>query len=260
MAEEGLLLAKEQIERQKQKLERSVELIRATLESLPEAVVVTDAEGKVTDFNQSYLTMWGIQRPPEETDNTPSLLDVVHQQFADVHQTYASVEGDRVLIQLSNGMIVERSSCDLTLKGEPVGLVWTFRDVTDQAVSEETLQASHAKYAAIFDLSPAGMCLLDGELNLLFVSSKARDIFREIDLKGRHFLESLEDFLPDDQAKLLSRSIQDTLATGDAQNFDVAPSSASDELPGARYECGVHRVALPYGGTGIVCYFTNKCP
>ncbi len=58
-AEEELVRAKEALERKTQELARSLAMMRATLESTTDGILVTDARGQVTDFNRDTWTCGG---------------------------------------------------------------------------------------------------------------------------------------------------------------------------------------------------------
>ena len=57
-----MLEAKEALERKTGELAHSLAMLRATLESTTDGILVTDEHGTVTDFNERYVAMWRI--PP----------------------------------------------------------------------------------------------------------------------------------------------------------------------------------------------------
>ena len=59
-ADEELVRAKEDLERKTAELATSLAMIRATLESTTDGILVTDGAGKVTGFNDRYVKMWGL--------------------------------------------------------------------------------------------------------------------------------------------------------------------------------------------------------
>ena len=61
-AEQEIRRAKEALEQRTRELAETLVIMRATLESTTDAILVTDEEGKVTDFNDKYLDMWKIPR------------------------------------------------------------------------------------------------------------------------------------------------------------------------------------------------------
>ena len=61
-AEQELLQAKEALELKTGELAHSLAMLRATLESTTDGILVTDERGHVTDFNERYLAMWRLPR------------------------------------------------------------------------------------------------------------------------------------------------------------------------------------------------------
>ena len=66
-AGQEMLRAKEELERRTQELAESLAMMRATLESTWDGILVTDARGRVTDFNRRYVEMWRVPRELMET-------------------------------------------------------------------------------------------------------------------------------------------------------------------------------------------------
>ena len=62
-AEQELLEAKQELERKTKELAHSLAMMRATLESTTDGILVTDYDGQVTGYNQQFVEMWRL--PPE---------------------------------------------------------------------------------------------------------------------------------------------------------------------------------------------------
>ena len=59
---EEIRRTKEALEQRMRELSQALVIVRAMVESTTDAILVTDAEGKVIDFNDNYLDMWKISR------------------------------------------------------------------------------------------------------------------------------------------------------------------------------------------------------
>src|SRR5688572_1775779 len=59
-AEEEVVRAKEALEDKTRELAHSLAMMRATLESTTDGILVTDGVGNVTGFNEKFLQMWGL--------------------------------------------------------------------------------------------------------------------------------------------------------------------------------------------------------
>ena len=118
-------------------------IVRATLESTTDAILVTDADGKVTDFNNNYLDMWKISREEMRAGTAGDLLEHMSRNFADsqrfsarVAEIYSTAEASSDLLELKDERLLERYSKVLYVENHNMGRVWSFHDVTQRHLSE----------------------------------------------------------------------------------------------------------------------------
>jgi signal transduction histidine kinase len=124
----------------------ALSLVQATLESTADGILVVDAEGRVVGHNQKFLDLWRI--PPELAGarDDERLITYVLDQLRDpksftekVRQLYAQNYGVSFdVLEFLDGRLYERYSQPQMRDGEPVGRVWSFRDVTDRRRAEVT--------------------------------------------------------------------------------------------------------------------------
>ena len=91
-AERELLGAKEELERKTRELAGSLAMMRATLESTSDGILVTDAHGHVTDFNRRYVDMWRIPHEIMETKEHRRILEHACRQFEDGRPFLARID------------------------------------------------------------------------------------------------------------------------------------------------------------------------
>ena len=147
-AERELFHAKEALERKTEELARALAMMRATLEATTDGILVTNAGGEITDFNQKFVDMWRL--PPEamETRQHRKLLDLPTHQFIDpekvrarIEQIYASRPPETYdLLEFADGRVFERFTKVQFVNDRNVGRVWSFRDITEQKRAEQELR------------------------------------------------------------------------------------------------------------------------
>jgi PAS domain S-box-containing protein len=149
-----LLQAKEALERKTTELALSLSMMQATLDSTTDAIVVTDLNGDVRDFNEKYAEMMGVTREQLKAADVNKLRLKFSQRFRDpegfmsrVMEIYRTRPAETFeVLEWKDGTILERYSQIQLLDQKPVGRVWSFRDVTERKRAEENLEA--AKIAA----------------------------------------------------------------------------------------------------------------
>ena len=152
--EEELLHAKEALERKTKELAHSISVLRATLDSTTDAIVVTDEAGGVTDFNEKYVEMLGSSREQINSADAEQLRRMFSRQFKDpaqflarIKEIYATEPPETFdILEFADGRVFERYSKTQSIDERSRGRVWSFRDITERKHAEETLRA--AKIAA----------------------------------------------------------------------------------------------------------------
>jgi PAS domain S-box-containing protein len=122
--------------------EREV-LLKATIESTADGILVVDVDGKVILSNTNFAKMWNIPKNLLEQNEDKKLLDYVLSQIVDpdafiskVMELYKSDKEDVDYIRFLDGKIFERYSYPLYKKNSLSGRVWSFRDITSLKKAE----------------------------------------------------------------------------------------------------------------------------
>lgn len=147
-AEEELIRAKETLEQKTEELAHSLAMMRATLESTTDAILVTDASGKVTGYNEKYQSLWPLPRNLLETGEMAPLLAAISGFFSDpaeflsrTEDIYRDSPGESFdTLVLKDGRIFERFSRIQYINERNAGRVWSLRDITERKRAEEALQ------------------------------------------------------------------------------------------------------------------------
>jgi PAS domain S-box-containing protein len=225
----GILALNADITERKQaadRLEHTISLLQATLESTADGLLVIDRSGKIVAYNQKFAQMWRIPQSILETRDDDQALAFVLEQLTDpegflskVRELYGQPEAESYdLLIFKDGRVFERYSQPQRVGQTIVGRVWSFRDVTARVQAREALRESEAKYRLLFEGNPQPMWVYDlDSLSFLKVNRAA------IDLYGY----SLEEFL--------AKTIKDIRPPAELPRFLERVKELREETPGLSY-------------------------
>ncbi len=163
-------------ERRRSELEarRTLSLLRSTLESTTDGILVVGQSGEIVSYNQMFAEMWRIPESILQSRKDEKALAHVVGQLKDgqgfldkVNEIYLKPEEASFdIIEFKDGRVFERFSVPQRLDGVPVGRVWSFRDVTDRKRAEEALRESEEKYRNLVERANDGIGIIqDGLLS-----------------------------------------------------------------------------------------------
>ncbi len=137
----------EQVNAQRE-LEVAAAQLAATLESTADGILVTDLSGRIRNCNQRFAQMWDM--PPEmllqRADD--ALLEWMRRSVLDPasYMRRLAVLDEAVMLQssdvlqLHSGKVIERVSLPQCSHGQPVGRVWSYRDITEKIAAGERIE------------------------------------------------------------------------------------------------------------------------
>lgn len=140
-------------------LRDSFSLLEGTLESTVDGILVVDQNGKIQRFNNKFLDMWRIPESVIQTRNDDAALNFVlsqlkyPEQFLNkVKELYKDTMAESIdLLEFTDGRVFERYSRPQLIGNKAVGRVWSFRDITDRKIAEESLIASEKKFRTVVE-------------------------------------------------------------------------------------------------------------
>jgi len=122
----------------------------------------------------------------------------------------------------------------------------------------EALQESHARFEALVNAAPIGIYFVDADLRIRQVNPLARPVFGDIEgLIGSDFVDVIHILWPQDYADEIVKRFRHTLATGEPYFASERVEERLDRKVLEYYEWQIHRISLPDGQYGVVCYFAD---
>jgi PAS domain S-box-containing protein len=207
--------------------EHSFSLLKATLESTADGILVIDNDGRMTAHNDKLLEMWSIIPEEELGCKELDVLGRAVRQVKDPIGFMAAV--DRLKLQntqishddveLLDGRIFERYSRPQKLGEKVVGRVWSFRDVTKRRRAEESLRDSEEMLRSILTYSPDAINLIDMDGTIVECNPKALELTgltSKDEIIGHNMLEAISP----DERECMMENIKELIAAGNANRLE----------------------------------------
>ena len=157
-------------------LSNSLSLLKATLESTGDGILVVSLEGEIVTFNKQFAEMWQVPEELLNKGDNQAVLFAVSDQLEDpdtflqiVRDLYAYPERQSSdVLRFKDGRRFERITMPQKLDDRIVGRVWSFRDITRQRQMLDQLN----KLSLATEQSPNSVVITDPSGNIEYVNSR----------------------------------------------------------------------------------------
>lgn len=173
------------LQRAEERLDRSISLLQATLDSTTDGILVVDLAGRIVSHNRRFLEIWEIPDALADTEDDERLIRFVGAKLEDpesfmerVGSLYADPSRTAYdVLPFRDGRVVERYSRPQRLGDRIVGRVWTFRDVTEQQRMQQALISSERRYRRLFEESRHALYITTHDGDFVDVNRSMLDLF-----------------------------------------------------------------------------------
>ncbi|WP_227789157.1 MULTISPECIES: PAS domain-containing sensor histidine kinase [unclassified Nodularia (in: cyanobacteria)] len=151
-------------------LQKSLSLLRSTLESTAHGIIAVSLKGDILGFNQKFVDMWQI---PNSLILSSNYLQC--QAFFEQELKYPEAYGQVMrevssqsdldsydILELKDGRIFAQYSQPQWLEGKIIGRVWSIWDVTPFQPTEELPQLNEASWCTLAKTTNASIFLIQG--------------------------------------------------------------------------------------------------
>ncbi|MEO8152909.1 MAG: EAL domain-containing protein [Rhizobacter sp.] len=133
-------------------LETRLAELRATLESSADGVLVTDLGGAIRNFNRRFATLWGLPEELLTQRDDRAVQDWMRRSVApqgsdgDDYTRRLNAILDAALLQttdvltLHSGKVLERVTLPQYSRGQPIGRVFAFRDISEKLAAKQRIE------------------------------------------------------------------------------------------------------------------------
>ena len=171
--------------RVQKEIEESLSLLKATLESTADGILVVDSVGKISTFNHRFLEMWRIPDSIVAEKDDKKAIDFVLSQLKypnvfvskvmDLYSTPDLESND--ILEFKDGRVFARYSRPQQINGVNCGRVWSFRDLTPQLKADESIRESEKMLQSVFSSIQDGLCVIDTSLDIIRLNGAAERLF-----------------------------------------------------------------------------------
>lgn len=149
-AEKSFQLLEEKVEQRTTELNESLSLVKATLDSASDGILVINNNEEVIDCNNKFLELMNSSGQQKLTKENvfviiSQLLEAPAAYIERIRAIKSWDENEFIVLRLKNGKVYEQYSSPQIINDKVIGNVFSFRDVTERFRHEEALhyQATH---------------------------------------------------------------------------------------------------------------------
>jgi PAS domain S-box-containing protein len=133
-------------------------------------------------------------------------------------------------------------------------------DLTERKKAEERLRQNQETFIELVERAPFGIYVVDSQFRISHMNrSSQNEAFRNVrPVIGRYFSEAMHILWPEPTASEITNHFRRTLETGEPYYSTKFVEPRHDVENVESYEWELHRITLPDGQFGVICYYFDS--
>jgi PAS domain S-box-containing protein len=243
---------------------------RELVQNANSAIIRWRRDGSISFFNEYAQIFFGytveeavgrhVSMLLPETESTGADLsrlieDIVAHPDRYLHNTNENVrrDGERVWMTWTNRPIFDN-------QGNLVEILAIGSDITEHKRAEEEFQRNQKTFFELVERAPFGIFVVDSGFCIAQMNISAQlGAFRNVrPIAGHDFTQAMHIMWPDAVAEEIIGRFRHTLATGETYSSQHFSNRRNDVAILESYEWELHRISLPDGRYGVICYYFDS--
>lgn len=249
--------------------ERVMSTLNNLIASAPLGIALLDAEMRFLHINEPLAEMNGLPLAAHlgktVAEIVPVLYDSVRPVFEQVLRTGEPVpdfilEGETLKTPGAKRVWQESWFPVAGVDGRPSGVGVILQEITEQRRLEQEREDAQRTLFTLVEQCPFGIYIVDDEFRMASINVRSQNkAFANVrPLVGRPFDEAMRILWPEPIATECINIFQHTLATGEPYFSKDFLGQRADSGQTEGYEWETHRITLPGGRYGVVCYYFDS--
>jgi PAS domain S-box-containing protein len=226
----------------------------------------TFKEGRLLEVNESWLNLVGLNRVEDAIGKTTVDLGLVpddetRDRILNEFNQSGYIENLEILSHIKNG-----SRKNLLVKKKMIQvsgvkyILSTIEDISERKLAEEKSAWGQMTFSELIEFAPFGIYVIDSAFRIARMNLGTQTgAFRNVrPLIGRDFSEAMHILWPDTIAEEVVEVFRQTLITGEPYYSPPFINQRIDTGAVESYEWELHRIMLPDGQYGVICYFYDS--
>ena len=149
---------------------------------------------------------------------------------------------------------------EMDTSGHVVRIFGTLQDITARKHAEEQVRLSQETFFELVERAPFGIYIVDSEFRIshMNLGSQEGAFVNVRPVIGRPFAEAMHTLWPEDVAEEIIGYFRHTLETGEPYYSPRFVNPRHDTGTVESYEWELHRILLPDGQNGVICYYFDS--